>query len=173
MSFDKRCSLINLCLEILLITRCLEIYVSTNVHNCPYLPTDSLSDAQTVRISRNQRDSHINCAAGSLWVSFSRHQYPGVTWHCQSWRRFPFRRLDGTPGTICKRQLLYMYLMFTHKSSNFRTIMVLEIIPSARVPINFPNILFVYSRPLTRKRFSVVNSPNKWCLDASRMVLIF
>lgn len=62
-----------------------------------------------------------------------------------------------------------MYLMSTRKSSNFRTIMGLEIIPTEKDVINFPNILFVYSRPLTRKRFSVVNIPHKRRADASKI----
>lgn len=59
--------------------------------------------------------------------------------------------------------------MSTRKSSNFRTIMGLEIIPTEKDVINFPNILFVYSRPLTRKRFSVVNIPHKRRADASKI----
>ena len=62
--------------------------------------------------------------------------------------------------------------MFTHKSSNFRTITGLERIPSSREPINFLNVLFVCSCPLTRKRFSVVNFPHKRRLNAFRMGII-
>ena len=76
-------------------------------------------------------------------------------------RPFPFTRLNSIPVTICKRQLLYMYLMSTRKSSNFLTIIGLEIIPSEKDAINFLQILFVYSRPITRKWFSVVNFPRK------------
>jgi len=113
--------------------------------------------------SHNERVSCINWTEASLWVSFSRHQYPNTTWPCPSLARVPFARLNGTRGTICKRQLLYMYLMLSRKSSNFRTIIAMEIIPPESDVINFGNILFVYSEPLTRKRFSVVNFGNKWC----------
>lgn len=137
-------------------------YVSINVHNCPYLLTDSLSDAEIV--SENRVIKEISALIVQPGVS--RSLFPAINIHrsrdaCQSWRRFPFRRLVGTLGTICKRQLLYMYLMFTHKSSNLHTIMVLERIPSDSALINSLNILFVYFRPFTRKRFSVVNSHNK------------
>lgn len=118
---------------------------------------------------RNKRDSCINRADERPEVSFSRHLYFKVTWHCQSMTLLPFKKLDKPPRTICKRQLLYMYLMSTRKSSNFRTIMVLEIIPTEKDVINFRNILFVYSRPLTRKRFSVVNFPRKRRVDASEI----
>lgn len=120
-------------------------------------------------LSRNKGVSCINRADERPRLSFSRHQYFNVTWHCQSLTIFPFRRLDRAPATICKRQLLYMYLMSTRKSSNFRTIIGLEIIPSEKDAINFLSILFVYSRPITRKRFSVVNFPRKRRVDASEI----